>query len=324
VERVYDVPGSLIDSTVVQLAVRVTDMQGGGGIFGDPKVISLYPKDSGEKVMLAGEWRYRVVAEYLGAVLYVFSADGKGYDTRPRFPIEFSASTPTMLYNGMIAPVVPYGIRGAIWYQGEADVPDPKNYQVLFPLLIKNWRKDFKESDFPFYYVQIAPYEYGAGSHSEFLREVQSATLSVNNTGMAGTLDIGNPTNIHPMNKEDVGNRLAFWALAKTYKKPVAFSGPVYKSFKKRTNTIELSFEYADKGLVLTGGANGNGFQIAGSDRVFRYATVQVRGSRLIVSHPDISDPQSVRYAFTNTASATLFNTDGLPASSFRTDNWER
>jgi sialate O-acetylesterase len=321
--RTYDVPGTLVDSTLVQVAVRVIDYQGGGGIYGKPESMVLHPKGEKEGVSLAGDWKYVPVAGYFSDALYVFGPSGNQFETRPRLPIDLSANTPTALYNGMIAPVVPYSIRGAIWYQGESNADNPTEYKTLFPLLIENWRNAFKVGDFPFYFVQIAPYDYGNSTHSEYLREAQLASLSVKNTGMVVTLDIGNPKNIHPTDKLDVGGRLASWALAKTYKKNTAYTGPVYKSMKRLKGSLELSFDHADKGLVLTGGTLGNGFQIAGNDHVFVNAFVQVRGNKLIVSHPDLKDPLAVRYAFTNTSGATLFNTDGLPASSFRTDDWE-
>ncbi len=237
-------------------------------------------------------------------------------------PLDLSGYSPTVLYNGMIAPLAPYAIRGAIWYQGEANTGDPALYRTLFPVMIENWRSTFRNDNFPFYYVQIAPFEYGPKTRSEFLREAQLLTLALPNTGMAVTLDIGNPKNIHPANKEDVGKRLALWALAKTYNKKVEFSGPIYKSMKKKRNSIELSFEYVGKGLVLRSGEQGNGFQIAGADSVFKDARVKVQGNRLIVSHPEIVNPQAVRYAFSNSAGATLFNKEGLPSPSFRTDSW--
>jgi sialate O-acetylesterase len=326
VNRVYDVPSSLIDSTVVQIAVRVIDYGGGGGLYGDQKLMSIHPKHGEKPISLAGEWKYLPVAEYFANSFFVFGAVGNQYETRPRVQIDLSAYTPTALYNGMISPLIPFSIRGVIWYQGEADAGNPKQYKRLFPLLIENWRNDFKIGDFPFYYVQIAPYDYGTATPSQYLREAQTATLSVKNTGMAVTLDIGNPKNIHPTDKQDVGERLALWALAKTYKKNVAYSGPIYKSMKKLKGSIELLFDHADRGLVLTGGMLGTGFQIAGANRVFKNVSpdkIKVLGNKLIVSHPDIPDPVAVRYDFSNTPEATLFNTDGSPAPSFRTDDWE-
>jgi sialate O-acetylesterase len=335
VERVYHVPSGIIDSTVVQIAVRVIDYQGGGGIFGKPNSMSLHPEGSDdrisvagqpERVVLGGEWKYLPVAHLLNNVLHVFGPKGAEYETRPRLPIDLSANTPTALYNGMISPIIPFSIRGVIWYQGESDTQNPKQYKQLFPLLIENWRNDFKLSDFPFYYVQIAPFAYDAPTQSQYLREAQTAALAVKNTGMVVTLDIGDEENIHPVNKQDVGARLAFWALAKTYGRKMAYSGPIYKSTRKRKGSLEVLFEHAEKGLVVREGIRGSGFQIAGADRVFKDVAprgIRVRGNRLIVSHPDIAFPQAVRYAFSNTSEATLFNKDGLPAPSFRTDDWQ-
>lgn len=326
VDRVYDVPGGIIDSTVVQIAVRVIDYQGGGGIFGAPNSMSLHIEGSDDRISLAGDWKYLPVAQYLDNVFYVFGPVGDRYKTRPRLPIDLSANTPAALYNGMISPVIPYSIRGVIWYHGESDAGNPKQYKQLFPLLIENWRNDFKLGDFPFYYVQIASFEYDAPTQSQYLREAQTAALSMKNTGMAVTLDIGNAKNIHPANKQDVGARLALWALATTYGKKVAYSGPLLKSVKMEKGDIKLLFEHAERGLVVKEGTLGNGFQIAGADRVFKDVPpcgIRVRGNRLIVSHPDIAYPVAVRYAFSNTPEATLYNAEGLPATSFRTDDWE-
>ncbi len=334
VNRTYRVPASAVDSTTLQIAVRVIDFQGGGGIYGQEKSLSLRLEEGGEqgslqadagtqRISLAGVWRYLPVAEYRGSQLFVFGSDGQMYDSRPRLPVNLSGYSPTTLYNAMIAPLAPFAIRGAIWYQGESNTNNPALYRKLFPSMITNWRTAFRNENFPFYYVQIAPFEYGPDISSQLLREAQLATLVLPNTGMAVTLDIGNPSNIHPANKQDVGKRLALWALAKTYQKKVAFSGPLYKSMKRRKGSIELSFENAGGGLVLNKGLHGNGFQISGPDSIFVDATVRVQGTKLIVSHPDIVNPSSVRYAFTNTAGATLFNREGLPASSFRTDAWE-
>ena len=323
VERVYRVPGSIVDSTVVEIAVRVIDYQGGGGIYGKPASMSLGPERSGESIGLAGEWKYVPVAALSGHSLFTFGPRGRVYESRPRFRVELSANTPTALYNGMVAPLIPYAIRGVIWYQGEANTNEPQQYRTLFPLLIENWRSDFGNRDFPFYYAQIAPFEYDAPAQSQYLREAQTATLAVKNTGMAVTLDIGNPQNIHPSNKKDVGERLALWALAKTYGRQIVYSGPLVKTVKKQKGSIALSFDHAGKGLVMRAGPRGNSFQIAGTDRVFRDAVVAVRGARLIISHPDIVFPEAVRYAFSNAPEATLFNAEGLPAPSFRTDAWE-
>jgi sialate O-acetylesterase len=332
--RTYAVPASLVDSTLMEIAVRVIDLQGGGGIYGNDKLLSLSvatgipgtPLQSGvqQHIALAGTWKYLPVAELRNQRFYIFGTDRRLFDGRPRLPIDLSGYSPTVLYNAMIVPLAPFALRGVIWYQGEANTPNPGLYRTLFPAMIENWRETFENEKLPFYYVQIAPYQYGPATHSELLREAQRATLKVPNTGMAVTLDIGNPDNIHPADKQDVGKRLALWALAKTYNRKVAYSGPLYKAMKKRKGSIELTFDDVGKGLVLKAGPEGNGFQIAGPDSVFRNAIVRIREKSIIVSHPDIKNPLAVRYAFSNAASATLFNRDGLPASSFRTDDWDR
>lgn len=323
IDRVYNIPKSLVDTTVLHIAVRVIDNGGGGGIYGEPKSMRIHPEGSAEGISIAGEWKYLPVADFQGDRFYVFGAKGEGFFNRPKLPMSFGAYTATSLYNGMIAPLVPYRLAGVIWYQGEANTGAPELYKTLFPTMIENWRSDFQEKNLPFYYVQIAPWQYGPGTESAYLREAQFATLKTKNTGMAVTMDIGNPNNIHPANKTDVGKRLALWALASTYKKNVECSGPLYVSSRKFADRMELTFSHAARGLVLTGCVQGNGFQIAGEDRVFKPAEVSVRGSKLVVFRKDVSKPQAVRYAFTNTAQGTLFNTDGLPSPSFRTDDWK-
>ncbi len=323
-ERVYPIPGGLVDSTLLRIAVRVIDNGGGGGIYGRPASMAIHPAGEDSRVSLAGEWKYLPVAEYRGDNLFAYGSKGEQFLRRPKLPMDFSAYSPTALYNGMIAPLVPFRLAGVIWYQGESNTKHPEKYRRLFPLMIDNWRRSFNDPGLPFYYVQIAPFEYGTETESQFLREAQLRTLSVKNTGMAVTLDIGNVANIHPANKQEVGRRLAFWALKKNYGRDVVCSGPQYRSSRSYRNRIELRFDYAQDGLVLIGREGGNGFLIAGEDRLFRPASVRSKGSTLVVSNPDITNPQAVRYAFTNTSQATLFNAAGLPASSFRTDDWSR
>ena len=197
-------------------------------------------------------------------------------------------------------------------------------YTTLFPLMIGEWRNVFHSENLPFYYVQIAPYKYDSASHSELLREAQLKTLAVKNTGMVVTLDIGNPNSIHPADKQDVGKRLALVALANAYhQKKIAFSGPVFRSMKVKKNIAVLKFDNVGKGLVLKEDSGGSGFQIAGENKQFTNASVKIKGATLLISCPGIPHPAAVRYAFTDTSSATLFNGDGLPASSFRTDDWK-
>ncbi len=319
-DRVYKVPGDIVRDSIMQIAVRVLDIGGGGGIWGNGTKMILYKDDAASGMSLEGNWKYLPVAELLSNVFYVFGADGQEYFNRPKFPIQFSQNTPTSLFNGMITPLIPFAIKGVIWYQGENNVSNANLYSSLFTAMIIDWRRAFSSGDFPFYYVQIAPYDYGKQSHSELLREAQMQTLALKNTGMVVISDIGNPKNIHPANKEGVGKRLANWALAKTYGKRIAYSGPLYKSMKIQKNKIVLSFDYTGKGLVLKNSGSANNFLIAGSDMQFKNASMKIQGNKLVVSNPEIPKPQAVRYAFTDTSEATLFNKDGLPASSFRTD----
>ncbi|MDZ7265479.1 MAG: sialate O-acetylesterase, partial [candidate division KSB1 bacterium] len=298
--------------------------QGGGGIYGSKEKLKIHPLDSGENISLSGTWTYLALAEYLAGKFYVFGAKGEEYFSRPKLPIDLSAYTPTALYNAMIHPLIPYAIKGAIWYQGESNAGQPEQYQRLFPLMIQNWRADWQRGDFPFYYVQIAPYNYGDATPSQKLREAQFLTLLTPKTGMAVTLDIGNPNNIHPANKKDVGERLARWALAKDYGKKVVYSGPIYQSMKVKNDKIFLSFKNADGGLVLKPQNGEHHFLIARQDSVFKKAEVEIKGKKLVIWHPAIKQPVAVRYAWSNTAEGTLFNGAGLPASSFRTDNWNQ
>jgi len=323
-DRVYTVPKNLVDTTALRIAVRVIDNGGGGGIYGPPASMSVHPAGQDARLSLAGDWKFLPVADYRGDNLFVYGAKGEQYLKRPKLPMDFSAYSPTALYNSMIAPLVPFSLAGAIWYQGESNTKDPQRYRKLFPLMIENWRDAFAAPVLPFYFVQIAPYEYGTLTESQFLREAQFATLAVKNTGMAVTMDIGNVRNIHPANKQEVGRRLALWALKRNYGKDVVYSGPLYRSSRRYKDRMELSFDQAQNGLVLVGREEGNGFQIAGEDRVFKSADVRVKGATLVVSNPDIANPIAVRYGFTNTSQATLFNTAGLPAPSFRTDDWSR
>ncbi|MBK7213449.1 MAG: chitobiase/beta-hexosaminidase C-terminal domain-containing protein [Bacteroidales bacterium] len=236
------------------------------------------------------------------------------------FPTE-----PGILYNAMINPLLPMIIRGAIWYQGESNVTDAISYDKLFPAMIHSWRKAWGLGNFPFYYVQIAPFTYDRAVVGAMLREAQMRSLSTSNTGMVVTMDItGDVSDIHPKNKVDVGKRLALWALSGTYGiDGIVPSGPLYSGFQKEGKSIRVAFEYAGDGLNMhVSGKQPNGFMIAGSDRHFVAAKVQVDGNSLIVRSDKVKDPVAVRYAYTNTSEATLFNSMELPASTFRTDNW--
>lgn len=250
-------------------------------------------------------------------------AAGKKAPRRPRKPSARNQNSPSSLYNGMIAPIIPFAIKGAIWYQGESNVSRAYQYRTLFPAMITNWRTDWKQGDFPFYYVQIAPFNYGGSRASEELREAQTLTLSLKNTGMAVISDIGNIKNIHPKNKLDVGKRLALWALAKDYgKKGIVYSGPIYKSMKVEGDKIRLSFDYACCGLKTMDGEAVSHLTIAGADKKFVKAKGVIDGGTVVVSSEAVKNPVSVRFGWSNTDEPNLANKEGLPASCFRTDNW--
>ena len=236
-------------------------------------------------------------------------------------PARVHARYPSALFNGMISPLTPFTIKGAIWYQGENDVSGVVWYRPLFPNLIQSWRDAWGIGDFPFYHVQLPPYDYGT-SNSAFLREVQMKTLSMKNVGLAVTLDIGDFKDIHPPNKKDVGQRLALWALAKDYgQKDLVCSGPIYKSMKIEGSNVRLSFDYTDSPMVAKDGELTN-FMIAAADRKFVPAKATIENNTIVVSSDDIATPVAVRYAFDNAGVPSLFNKAGLPASSFRTDSW--
>jgi len=246
---------------------------------------------------------------------------------------------PTRLYNGMIAPVVPYAIRGAIWYQGEANNGEGVTYFQKMKALIAGWRQLWGEGDFPFYYVQLAnfqksdPNNPAGGDGYATVREAQFQALSIPNTGMAVAIDLGEAGDIHPKNKQDVGKRLALWALSRDYgKKDLVVSGPLYKSFAVEGNKIRVSFDYVGGGLIV-GEKNGlepakevaggklKWFAIAGEDKVWHWADAVIDGRTVLVSCPEVAKPVAVRYAFAmNPEGANLYNKEGLPASPFRTD----
>jgi sialate O-acetylesterase len=223
--------------------------------------------------------------------------------------------TPTVLHNAMIAPLQPYAIRGAIWYQGEANVGREKQYRSLFPAMIADWRQAWSQGEFPFLFVQIAPY---SGMTPE-IREAQLLTAtSVKNTAMVVTLDCGDADDIHPANKQSVGARLALAARALAYGEKIEHSGPVFDSITTRGTTAVLRFTHA-AGLVAKDGEL-KGFTIAGADKNFRAAKAGIRGDTVVVSAEGLTGPVAVRYAWENVPEGNLYNRAGLPASPFRTD----
>jgi sialate O-acetylesterase len=235
-----------------------------------------------------------------------------------------SPQTPSVLFNAMIKPMVGYGIRGAIWYQGESNRNEPDKYALLLPGLVENWRSVWGVGDFPFYYVQIAPFDYGTeGLSSAFLREAQlKASTAIGNIGMASIMDIGERDNIHPANKKAGSDRLALLALSKTYgMSGFAFSGPVLNEMKIEGPVVKLSFTNAENGLTSYS-KELSCFEMAGENKKFYPAKASINGTGITLFSPQVSVPVAVRYAFKDFIVGDLFNTEGLPASSFRTDNW--
>jgi sialate O-acetylesterase len=238
---------------------------------------------------------------------------------------------PTVMYNGMIAPVIPYAIKGVLWYQGEAingGATGYKLYPQLQSTLIKDWRQRWGEGDFPFYICQLAPLKPWPNRPDTWfnnpdVREAQATVLSLPNTGMAVTIDIGDPVNIHPKDKQDVADRLTRIALANTYGRKIEYSGPAYDSMKVEGNAIRLKFTHVGLGLVAKGG-DLKTFTIADKDGKFVPATARIDHDTLVVASPEVAEPVAVRYAWDNyPEGANFFNSDGLPAAPFRTDHWE-
>ena len=242
---------------------------------------------------------------------------------------EFDPKNPnqaSVLYNGMLAPLMPYGIRGAIWYQGESNVNRAQQYAELFPAMIKNWRKQWRQNDLPFLFVQLAPFRYADKDKRACaeLWEAQLKTLKLENTGMAVTNDIGNVHDIHPRNKQDVGYRLALWALANTYgQDDIVYSGPLFKAQCIEEGQIRVYFKHLGSGLVTPRDETPSHFEICGEDEQFVSATAKIEGDSIVLTSEDIPEPIAVRYAWSDDAEPNLTNKEGLPASPFRSDNYK-
>ncbi|MFC1541753.1 sialate O-acetylesterase [Candidatus Latescibacterota bacterium] len=253
---------------------------------------------------------------------------GKTDAERPLLPRgPDNPNCPSVLYNAMISPMIPYGIAGIIWYQGESNANRAWQYRTLFPAMIRDWRKAWKQGDFPFIYVQIANWE--TKTHPNFnqntwpeLREAQLMALSEPNTAMAVTIDIGEAYNIHPNNKIDVGRRLALGALKVAYGREFAYSGPIYRSMEIVDNTIRVQFFNIFYVLFAKDGKPLEGFTIAGKDRKFYRANAVIDGEEIVVSCFEVPNPVAVRYGWEDNPVCTLFNSEWLPATPFRTDNW--
>lgn len=305
-KRSYTVPVGVLKAGKNVIAVKVDDHGGGGGIYGAAEDLQLVANNT--VLSLVGNWKFQVVA------------------IQQRVN---ENSLPSLCYNAMINPLVPYGMRGVLWYQGESNVGRAYQYRHTFPLLIKDWRRKWGRGDFPFYYVQLATFNNPGNSNEGCgwaeLREAQTLTLGLPNTGMSITTDIGHPTDIHPTNKQTVGNRLAAIALNNTYGHPMVYSGPVYQSMQTLGNQLLLSFDHIAGGLV-TPDKYGylKGFEIAGADGRFYFAQAFIRNNQVVVSAPQVPHPVAVHFGWMGDASeCNLFNQAGFPAVPFRTDDWK-
>lgn len=255
--------------------------------------------------------------------------EGKRPPRRPRQPVKPSLDRnyPSNLYNGMIAPLIPYGIRGALWYQGERNARNVESamlYRHQLPLLIRDWRKRWDQGAFPFYFVQLPNFKArsddpGAESAWAVMRESMAETLKVPRTAMAITIDVGEARDIHPKNKQAVGQRLAMAALANVYEKEGVASGPLYQSHAIDGNRVVVTFDHVGNGLKVKGDVL-KGFAIAGSNGKWQWAQAKVDGNKVVVWHPDIAEPKAVRYGWGDNPEVSLYNSAGLPAGPFRTD----
>jgi sialate O-acetylesterase len=315
--RAYRVAASLLKPGLNTIAVRVLDTGVGGGIYGKPGEMRIGPEgDGAAAIPLDGEWSYRASVA-LGEMKTPPPAQG-GNDF----------SVPVIRYNGMLAPLLPFAIRGAIWYQGETNVGRAAQYERLLPLLIRDWRARFGVGDFPFLIVQLANYlerrAEPADSEWARLREAQlHVSQTVPHSGLAVTIDIGDAKDIHPKNKRDVGERLALAALAQVYGRRLESSGPIYRRMKVEGGRVRVAFDHAGGGLVAKGGGGLKGFAVAGEDGHFVRAETEIRGSEVLVWSPQVKRPAAVRYGWADNPECNLYNRAGLPASPFRTDDFK-
>ena len=311
-KREYKISKSLLKEGKNLIAIRAIDTGGPGRVEG---VMNIF-NNLGDTIPVEGVWKYYPVAEIYEDKIYTYGL-GFSLKDRPSF-LKYNPFMPTVLFNSMIYPLIPYTIKGVIWYQGESNVGRHVEYNKLFPGMIKDWRSRWK-NDFPFYFVQIAPYKYTqeiSNHQSQFLRDSQRKSLKLSNTGMVVTLDIGNFTNIHPENKQEVGKRLARLALVNQYGSDLNPLGPILISSSTEKSNVKLEFENVGFGLILQQ-SKVNQFEIAGEDMKFFKANTSISKNKLILNSKNVSLPKYVRYAWSDTPQATLFNSDNFPASSF-------
>lgn len=305
--RRYTIPPGVLKEGKNVIAVRVEDTGGGGGIYGDAADVKLILYNA--SLPLSGEWKFQVES--------VIKTTNQN-------------SLPSLCYNAMISPLIPFAFQGVLWYQGESNAGRSYQYRKAFPLLINDWRQKWNNSSMPFYFVQLATFNNPGNSNEGCgwaeLREAQTMTLSLPNTGMCVTTDlVTNPKDIHPTNKQDVGKRLASLALNNLYRKNMICNGPVYKSMEIKNDQVILSFDNIGTGLY-TPDKYGyiRGFEMAGKDQVFHYAKAFIKGNTVVLFNEKVENPVAVHFGWIGDASdCNLFNKEGYPAVPFRTDEWK-
>ncbi|MFZ2640460.1 MAG: sialate O-acetylesterase [Verrucomicrobiia bacterium] len=309
--RNYSIPGKLVKAGRNVIAVRIFNRIGNGGFYpGYPAPLKLR-KDNANEIILSGIWKSKVEMSTKPAKL--------------PFTLPSPYSVPTAFFNAMIAPYSKFPLRGFIWYQGEGNAGAAQQHDVLFPAMIESWRKWWGDPNLPFYFVQLASFRARGAQPSEGgwarLRESQMKTLALHNTGMAVAIDIGEAMEIHPKNKQDVGKRLARWAMRDCYgDKDIEVSGPLYAASKVEGDKIRLTFTHLGGGLKAKGGEL-KGFAIAGADKKFVWASARIESDSVVVWSETVKSPQFVRYAWADNPECTLYNAADLPASPYRTDN---
>jgi len=308
-KRIYNVPSTALKTGQNVVAIKITDEGNTGGIYGNTE--DLFAKSGKTQINLSGEWKIKFT-EIKGPLFYISPND-----------------YPTLLFNGMVNPILPYGIKGVIWYQGESNAQRAKQYQRIFPNMIVDWRNHWNEGDFPFIWVQLAnflsPSDQPQQSNWAELREAQTMALKLPNTGMASAIDLGEAYDVHPKNKQDVGKRLALNALKIAYGRDSIGSGPFYKNLLIEGNKIFISFSHVDSGLKVKNKYGYiNGFSVAGKDKKFYWAEAKLLNNNTVVLYSDkVLLPIAVRYGWANNPDdLNLYNNENLPVNPFRTDNW--
>lgn len=304
VKRMYRIPNSLVKEGDNVIAIQIVDTGGGGGIYGKPETLKLNVNST--QIPLSGTWKFQVESS-------------RNSVNENEFP--------SLCYNAMIHPLIPFAFKGVLWYQGESNASRAHQYQMAFPLLIDDWRSRW-QTDFPFYYVQLASFKTNGNSYEGCdwaeLREAQTKTLSVKNTAMVVTTDIGNPDDIHPRNKKEVGNRLAANALNNLYNKKQVCSGPTFSSIQIENNKAVITFDHCGSGLVSNNANFVSGFEIAANNKVFYKAKAEIIDGKVVVFADEVMHPVAIRFGWIGDASdCNLYNKEGFPAVPFRTDNWK-